>query len=173
MAIGDFMVRVEKSPTISNPVKIIETKDLTAVSAEELKPPVDVPANVSVTEPSIEDHPLVAETAPTPAPAAPTNATPWRDSPHYGKAPKTEEPDTLPATVKPPVIELNLKYSYEGMCTYCKDTPVETIELEDVISVKRKFQKEDQGKTVSSKVVVVAWCPKCRRKVRQRQVHKL
>ena len=165
MAIGDFMVRVVKTPTAANPEPVTQLQDLSGVAAKELLPPVEVPANVVV--PSIEDHPLVNP------PAAEVSATPWRDSPHYGKASKTEEPDTLPVSTKPTVIELNLRYTYEGMCTYCKDTLVDTIELEDVISVKRKFQKDDQGKTVNSKIVVVAWCPKCKRKVRQRQVYKL
>ena len=59
---------------------------------------------------------------------------------------------------------LNLVYHYQGQCHICSGE-VETLTLDDVI------QKDD--KHIKSKQVVVAWCPSCKKQLRQRQVAKL
>ena len=51
-----------------------------------------------------------------------------------------------------------LVYTYEGVCTCGSD--LDTLEIDDVLSDKKK-------------IVVVAWCPSCKKKIRQRQVFKL
>jgi len=69
------------------------------------------------------------------------------------------KPTTKPT--KPPWSEpepITLTYRYDGNCPTCRGA-VETLDLEGVA---------DKGK-----VVVVAWCPACKKKVSQRIVVKL
>ena len=59
---------------------------------------------------------------------------------------------------------LNLTYHYEGNCRICGGK-VETLMLDDVI--------EKNDKRIKNKQVVVAWCGRCKKQLRQRQVAKL
>jgi hypothetical protein len=60
--------------------------------------------------------------------------------------------------------KLDLVYKYEGECPTCRNQ-VETLVLDDVL------QKGEV--TIKSKVIVVAWCNHCHKKLRQRIVTKL
>lgn len=72
-----------------------------------------------------------------------------------------KEIESRPWNKEPPMeqrkkIGISLQYHYDGFCEVCGSAP-ETLELEGVVPD-------------SSKVVVLAWCPKCKKKLHQRQV---
>ena len=71
-----------------------------------------------------------------------------------------KEIESRPWNKEPPLeqrkkVGVSLKYHYEGFCEICGTAP-ETLELDGVVPD-------------SSKVVTVAWCPKCKKKLHQRQ----
>lgn len=74
-----------------------------------------------------------------------------------------EKPKKKPPVSPPPTVskeKIKLKYKYEGACN-CGQV-VDTLELDGVV-------KGEENKTV----VLLAWCPSCKKQVRQRTTHKL
>jgi hypothetical protein len=79
---------------------------------------------------------------------------------HIKNGHKIDKPQVIPTT-PPPTIqikekELELVYKYIGNCPTCH-APVDTIPLE----------------STKEKIIVVAWCPACKKNLKQRGVEKL
>lgn len=76
-----------------------------------------------------------------------------------GELQEVKAPEWAKSTEDRKKAGIKLVYHYDGYCSTCA-SPVETLELDDILEDKKK-------------IVVVAWCSSCKKKLRQRQVLKL